>query len=58
MGQPKIKSRTSQKSDKDDRLNTLRPKQNGRHFADDTFKDIFCNENVWIFNKIALKYVY
>ena len=25
-------------------LNTLRPKQNGRHFTDDTFKRIFLNE--------------
>ena len=29
-------------------LNTLRPKQNGRHFADDTFKRIFLNQNVSI----------
>ena len=27
-------------------LNTLRPRQNGRHFADDTCKCIFFNENV------------
>ena len=27
-------------------LNTLRPRQNGRHFADDVFKLIFLNENV------------
>ena len=27
-------------------FNTLRPRQNGRHFADDTFKRIFFNENV------------
>ena len=27
-------------------LNTLRPRQNGRHFADDIFKWIFLNENV------------
>ena len=26
-------------------LNTLRPRQNGRHFADDIFKCIFLNEN-------------
>ena len=26
---------------------TLRPRQNGRHFADDIFKCIFINENVW-----------
>ena len=29
-------------------FNTLGPRQNGRHFADDTFKSIFMNENVWI----------
>ena len=29
-------------------VNTLRPRQNGRHFADDIFKCIFLNENVWI----------
>ena len=29
-------------------INTLRPKQNGRHFADDIFKWIFLNENIWI----------
>ena len=29
-------------------LTTLRPRQNGRHFADDIFKCIFSNENVWI----------
>ena len=38
-------------------LNTLRPKQNGRHFADDVFKCIFLNENVWILLKISLKFV-
>ena len=27
-------------------FNTLRSRQNGRHFADDTFKCIFVNENV------------
>ena len=36
---------------------TLRPRQNGRHFADDTFKYIFLNENVWIPIKISLKFV-
>ena len=29
-------------------LNTLRPRQNGRHFPDDIFKWIFVNENAWI----------
>ena len=38
-------------------LNTLRPRQNGRHFADDIFKCIFFNENVWIPIKISLKFV-
>ena len=38
-------------------LNTLRPRKNGRHFADDIFKCIFLNENVWIPIKIALKLV-
>ena len=31
--------------------------QNGLHFADDMFKRIFLNENIWILNKISLKYV-
>ena len=39
------------------KLNTLRPKQNGRHFADDIFKCIFLNENVWIPIKISVKFV-
>ena len=39
------------------RLNTLRPRQNGRHFPDDIFKFIFLNENVWILTKISLKSV-
>ena len=38
-------------------VNTLRPRQNGRHFADDTFKRIFLNENVRISIKISLKFV-
>ena len=33
-------------------FNTLRPRQNGRRFADDTFKRIFLNENVRISIKI------
>ena len=31
--------------------------KNGRHFADDIFKCIFLNENVWISLKIPLKFV-
>ena len=38
-------------------INTLRPRQNGRHFADDTFKRIFMNENVRISIKMSLKFV-
>ena len=38
-------------------LNTLRLRQNGRHFADDTFKRIFANENVRILIEISLKCV-
>ena len=38
-------------------FNTLRPRQNGRHFPDDIFKCIFLNENVWISISISLKFV-
>ena len=38
-------------------INTLRPRQNGRHFADDIFKCIFLNENVLISSKISLRFV-
>ena len=38
-------------------VNTLRPRQNGRHFPDDIFKWIFLNENVWISINISLKFV-
>ena len=38
-------------------INTLRPRQNGRHFPDDIFKWIFLNANVWIPIKISLKFV-
>ena len=38
-------------------VNTLRPRQNGHHFADDIFKCIFLNENIWISIKISLKFV-
>ena len=36
---------------------TLRPRQNRRHFADDTFKRIFVDENVRISIKFSLKFV-
>ena len=36
---------------------TLTLRQNCRHFADDIFECIFCNENGWILLKISLKFV-
>ena len=38
-------------------LNTLRLRQNGRHFADDILKCICLNENIWISIEISLKFV-
>ena len=38
-------------------FNTLRPRQNGRHFPYDIFKCIILFENVWIWIKISLKFV-
>ena len=38
-------------------INTLRPRQNGRHLPDDIFKWIFLNENVWISIDIPLTFV-
>ena len=38
-------------------INTLRPSQNGRRVADDTFERIFVNENVRISIQISLKFV-
>ena len=38
-------------------VNTLRPRQNGRHFPDDIFKCIFLNQNVWIPIEISLTFV-
>ena len=37
-------------------VNTLRLRQNDRHFADDKFKCIFLNVNIWISIKISLKF--
>ena len=48
-------TRSSQPNGKS--LNTLRPRQNGRHFADHTFKRIFVNENVRILIESSLKFV-
>ena len=38
-------------------VNTLRLRQNGRHFVDDIFKCISLNENIWILVTISLKFV-
>ena len=38
-------------------MNSLSPRQNGRHFADDIFKCIFLNANVRISIKISLNFV-
>ena len=38
-------------------FNTLKQRQNGRHFPDDIFKWIFWNENGWISINISLKFV-
>ena len=38
-------------------VNTLKPKQDGRRFADDTFKRILLNENFIILIKISLKFI-
>ena len=38
-------------------VNTLRPRQNGRHFPDDIFKCTFLNENISISIKISIKFV-
>ena len=38
-------------------INTLKQRQNCRHFADDIFKCVFLNENVWILFKISLTFV-
>ena len=38
-------------------INSLRPRQNGRLFADDTFKRIFLNENIRISTENSLKFV-
>ena len=38
-------------------VNILRPRQNGRHFAEDTLKRIFLNESVRMSIEISLKFV-
>ena len=38
-------------------FNSLRPRQNHRHFPDHIFNCVFLKENVWISIKISLKFV-
>ena len=38
------------------RLNTMRQRQNGRHYPHDILKCIFLNETVWISIKISLRF--
>ena len=38
-------------------FNSLRPRRNRRHFADDIFKGILLNENVLVLIKISLKFI-
>ena len=38
-------------------INTVRPRQDGRHFADDIFICIFFNEYVWILLMISRRFV-
>ena len=42
---------------RDPHVNSLRPRQNGRRFPDDTFKRIFLNENFRISINSSLKFV-
>ena len=39
-------------------LNIFRPEQDGRLFADDIFKCIFMNDDIWISIKIPLKFIH
>ena len=39
------------------RFNTLRPRQNRRHFADDIFKCILLNETLLVSIEISLKFI-
>ena len=39
------------------RYDTLRPRQNGLHFAEHTFKHIFLNKNIRTSFKLSLKFV-
>ena len=57
LGHNKLKIRRLQDRLIFNMVNTLRPRQNGRHFTDGIFKCIFLNENAWILIKISMKFV-
>ena len=38
-------------------LNTIRQRQYGRHFAEDIFKYIILNENVWMLIQVLLNFI-
>ena len=57
IAQEVVKITTSGASRGENSINTLRPRQNGRHFADDTFQHILSNEDVIISIKISQKFV-
>ena len=48
---------TATSNDINSGLNTLRPRQNGRHFPDEIFRCIFFNENIWIAINISPSFV-
>ena len=52
-----VRATTTWDDSRDGHVSTLRPRRNEQHFADDIFKRIFFNENVWISIKISLKFV-
>ena len=54
---PSMMKRFSEKHCSERNFNTLRPRQNGRHFADNIYTCIVLNENVWIPIRIPLKFV-
>ena len=38
-------------------IKTLKPRQDGRHFADDIFTCVYLNEDIWISINISLRFV-
>ena len=42
---------------KENRINSLAPGQDGRHFADDIFRSILMNEKLCVLIKISMKFI-